>query len=298
MPTYTLTDLLSAADTPPDFLCDPYILRRGITYLHGKTSIGKSPLTWELARCIAQGLPFLGHPTTAGTVLYLEADTAPTLMSPRLRLLPEPRGNWTFDFLLGASMDLANEGHSIHHHLAALHHQLHPDFVIWNTLRQFYKGSAIDSDTVTRVYNAMYRAFPVAGHLVVAHDRKGSTHPDATHHEDEDFAGSAAWRDLATTALHLVRRTTKGGTLLSLEHTKSQVSEQADPLRYTLDPDGTRLHPVGHPLYPALKALMDDLGQCQATAEVVTLAQKELNISRKTVFRILASVKPPSVSSL
>lgn len=291
MPLKLLPDILAHPDTLPPWLCDPYLVRGGITFLHGKTSIGKSPVTWELSRCVDQGLDFLGHPTIRGRVLYLEADSVESLLRPRLRLLPHPQGTWAWAFLNGTSMDLCNDGHTFHRTLAQFHHEYQPDLVIWNTLRQFYKGSNIDSDTVTRVYNAMYRAFPGAGHLMVAHDRKGSTDPDAPRHDDEDFAGSAAWRDLATIALHLVPRATKGGMYLSLEHTKSQVSELTDPLKLLLSPDGTGLSTTAHPLAPQLAALMAREGQCQMTENLVALGMAELKCSRRTLFRVWHSAK-------
>jgi|SoiMethySBSTD1v2_1073268.scaffolds.fasta_scaffold05364_33 RecA-family ATPase len=285
-----LSDILARADTPPDWLCDPFLPRRGITYLHGKTSIGKSPLTWELARCVSQGLDFFGHTTTASKVLYIEADGALELLSPRLKLLPQPVGTWHWAFLAGTSPDLANDGHSVHQRLAGYQAQLAPGLVIWNTLRQFYKGPANDSDTVPRVYGAMLRAFPQAGHLVIAHDKKAASaeHPTP---DEENFSGSGAWRDLATVALHLAPRGTVHGPYLALEHTKSQVSELCEPLKYTLDADGTRIHPLAHPLGPRLLTLMARRGVSVLDAETVTQAMKELKCSRKTLFRVLASVR-------
>lgn len=291
MPLKSLSEVLSASDTLPEWICDPYVARRGITFLHGKTSIGKSPVTWELARCAAQGLDFLGHPTTQSRVLYLEADSAEALIRPRLRLLPDPKlGDWRFEFLSGTSLDLCNEGHTCHRLFAKHHHDFHPDLVVWNTLRQFYKGSNIDSDVITRVYNAMYRAFPDAGHLVVAHDRKQSV-TDTPTPDEEAFSGSAAWRDLATVALHLVPRGTKGGTSLSLDHTKSQVSELTEPLKFLLDPNGTHLHVTPHPLYDRLRAFMDARGTDKLDETTVALAEVALSVSRRTLFRIWGSSK-------
>jgi RecA-family ATPase len=281
-----IADVLAQADEAPDLLCTPYLARRGITFLHGKTSIGKSPLTWELARTVSQGLDFLGHPTVKSTVLYLEADSAEPLLRPRLRLLPQPVGDWWVEFLLGEAKDLCNEGHSIYRKFATLQHSLNPDLVIWNTLRQFYTGTAIDSDTVTRVYNGMYRAFPNAGHLMVAHDRKGSLDPNAPTLEDEAFAGSAAWRDLATIALHLVPRGSKSGSYLTLEHTKSQVSELAEPLKLTLSKDGTLLTPHRHPLQDKVLAFLAHHGTTRWTSDLIKLAMTEFDTSRATLFRI------------
>lgn len=282
----TIAEVLEKADEQPQWICNPYVVRRGITFLHGKTSIGKSPLSWELARAASQGLPFLGWPTVPSRVLYLEADGAEILLRPRLRLMPQPVGAWRIAFMAGESLNLCDPEHKMFKKFDSWRKEWEPDLVIWNTLRQFYKGNSIDSDTVTRVYNGMLRAFPFAGHWVSAHDRKVSKDPTAIAAEDEDFAGSAAWRDLATVGLHLVKGGDKRtGTTLTLKHTKTQVSELVDPVRLTLAEDGTTIT-------SALPTRNRVLEVCRQFAGVPDAKKREtfilgeLNISRTTFFRI------------
>lgn len=274
----TISEVLAKADERPEWICNPYVARKGITFMHGKTSIGKSPITWEIARTVDLGIPCFGWPTVRSRVLYLEADSAELILRPRLRHLPQPVGEWRLEFLSGQSLNLCDPTHIMFRLFEAWQREFNPELVIWNTLRQFYKGSAIDSDTVTQVYNAMYRAFPNAGHVVSAHDRKTSTDPDAPNTDDEAFSGSAAWRDLATVGLHLIRR----GSALSLEHTKSQVSELMEPLRLMLGENGTTLTCSN----PSRERIMELWGRVPKGEDRGTWVARELNISRRTLFRL------------
>lgn len=280
----SISEVLAKADEQPEWICNPYVARRGITFLHGKTSIGKSPVTWEIARAASQGLSCFGWPTVPSRVLYLDADTAELILRPRLRLLTQPIGDWRIAFLSGRTINICNRNDGFYDLAREWRKTWEPDLVIWNTLRQFYRGSAIDSDTVTQVYNGMYSAFPHAGHLVVAHDRKTSTDPDAPETDDEAFSGSAAWRDLATIGLHLVRRGDKKGTYLSLEHTKTQVSEQVQPLRLRLDENGTTLTSALPPRERILELWAE--AKSQGAKDCATWVSDKLSVHRATIFRI------------
>src|SRR3990167_732338 len=280
-----IAELLAEPDEQMAWICNPLVVRHGITFLYGKTTIGKSPLTWELARCVSQGLPFLGMPTNKSHVLYIEADTPKIVLKPRLRLLPEPIGDWRMEFVVGRSIDLPDPKHPIHAVFGQWRLQWgEPDLVAWNVLRHLYRGSAIAGEVASGVYTAMRGLFPQAGHVVVGHDRKSSNDPDATQHSDEDFSGSSAWWDLATVGLHLVK--TKS---LTLYHTKTQASELLKPMTLDLSSDGTqikshhaRLHQQIEELWS--KAPKGDKGQWVA---------EQLGIHRATVYRIKSQESHP-----
>ena len=276
----TLTELLQEPDEQIAWICNPFVVRHGITFLYGKTTIGKSPLTWELARCVSQGLPFLGWPTTKGRVLYLEADTPKLVVKPRLRLLPDPKGDWRIEFLVGQSLDLGEPKNRVHDLLAKGRVVWgEPDLVIWNVLRQFYRGSSVAGELVPAVYSAMRTIFPQAGHVVVGHDRKSSTDPETRKHEDEDFSGSSAWWDLATVGLHLIKR----AAYLELHHTKSQASEQVKAMTLDLDPNGTTIK--SH--HQAMRVRLDELwSQAPEKGDKAQWVAEQMGINRATVYRL------------
>src|SRR5689334_20668501 len=292
-----IADVLATADEEIEWICNPYVGRQSITFLHGKTSIGKSPLSWELARCVSQGIPFLGWPTAPSRVLYLEADTAEIVVRPRLRKMTQPIGDWNIAFFSGKTIDLKDPKNFVHRLFAEWQRTLNPELVIWNTLRQFYKGNAIDSDTVTQVYNAMLQSFPSAAHWVSAHDRKSSTDNDSHEVEDESFSGSAAWRDLAQIGLHLVKVDQKANVItLRLDHTKTQLSEQVHSIRLTLAANGTTITSNVPPL-ERIEELWQE-ARSQGIKDPETWVAEKLNISRATLFRIKRSLKKAKVSPL
>lgn len=273
-----VSDLIQEPDEQIAWICNPLVVRHGITFLYGKTTIGKSPLTWELCRCASQGIPFLGMPTHKSRVLYIEADTPKVVLKPRLRLLPEPVGDWRMEFVVGRTIDLPDEKHPIRPVFEQWRLQWgEPDLVVWNVLRHFYRGSAIASEVASGVYSSMRTLFPQAGHVVVGHDRKSSTDPDASSQSDEDFSGSSAWWDLATVGLHLVK--TKN---LTLYHTKSQASEILKPMTLDLAPDGTQIKSHHARLHQQIEELW---GQAPKGDKAQWVAD-QLKIHRATVYRI------------
>lgn len=278
-------------DTEPEWICNPYVGRQSITFLHGKTSIGKSPLSWELARCVSQGIPFLGWPTVQSRVLYLEADTAELVIRPRLRHMTQPVGHWQIAFFSGRTTNLLDPRNFTHSLFRQWRTTWEPELVIWNTLRQFYKGNSIDSDTVTQVYNAMLTSFPKAGHWISAHDRKTNTDADSRIIEDEAFSGSGAWRDLAQVGLHLVKTGSEKGVIhLRLDHTKTQLSEQVHSLKLTLEPNGTTIRSS----LPTLERINElwEQARSQGIKDPETWVAHELSISRATLFRIKRKLTP------
>lgn len=53
-------------------LIEGLIPQCGLSVIVGDSGLGKSPLLYQAALCVAAGIPFLGHPVTRGRVLYLD----------------------------------------------------------------------------------------------------------------------------------------------------------------------------------------------------------------------------------
>lgn len=54
------------------FLIDRLIPKRSLSIFVGDSGLGKSPLLYQTAMCVAHGIPFLGFPTLRARVLYLD----------------------------------------------------------------------------------------------------------------------------------------------------------------------------------------------------------------------------------
>ena len=91
--------LAAEATVPEPFLIDPYIPERGVVLLHGRKSLGKSPISWAIASSIAAGTPFFGCKSKPGKVLYIEADTPEIMVRKRIsHLETQPNFWWAFKF--------------------------------------------------------------------------------------------------------------------------------------------------------------------------------------------------------
>ena len=258
------------------FLIDPYVPRESIILLHGKYSTGKSPLTWELARCVGEGLPFFGHPSTLGRVLYLELDAPKIIIKKRLYGLPPAQNVWWL-FLSPYPPDLP---------LMAAQTALTPALVIVDTLRKAYLGSDIESQAASRVYSRFRHLFPQAALLFVHHDRKDSTDPESHPTEDESFAGSQAWMNDVQVGLHLSR---VNEHTFRVKHTKSQVSALVEPFSFTLDSNGVLQPDITARFFAFWSTLPESVGKTVRVRSAV----HELGLSERTVWRLLRNLEGP-----
>jgi RecA-family ATPase len=229
-------------DTKTDFLLEPYIARGGITLLWGESSIGKSPLTWQMAASIARGWGFYGLPVQQGKVLYIELDTPRDLIKSRIKLIENPPEEG-LDFLFLPPLS-APTVHPDDLQLLKEAGEGGYDLVFVNTLRKCHSLNDKEPQTVKVVYEFFQRIFPGAA-LVFIHHAKKSTFDqsgDSLGKSRESFSGAQNWFNDAQTAMQLLhRRNEHGGvaTNLELRHEKSQVGRQYRALLLQLKEDGT-----------------------------------------------------------
>jgi len=272
----------------PAFICAPFIARGGITLLHGKKSLGKSPFSWELARCVANGIPFLTFPTLRSKVLFIEKDTPEQLSMTRLQMMPEPRGGWWIEFMTQVPVDLGTN-HPSHGRLQSLEERWGPfDFVIWNPLARMYKGT--DRDVVTRVYDTMTHLFPQAGHLLISHDRKEGRSLDSIIIDSEEHSGWQEWVNLAQNVFRLVQ---PSPDWLELRHTGSQVIDlhkkpRRPPIRFVLSHGNSSISPYHR--VDNVTELVDNAPGANQTERVKAVA-KVTKKSERTIWRALNDEK-------
>jgi len=247
----------------PGFFIDPYIVRQGITLIWGKTSIGKSPLTWEMARAIGNGSDFFGLPAQKGRVLYIEVDTPLGVVHDRVKKVPSAQD---VTFLFSNPFNLPLMDRREREELKAVRDIAQPDVVFFNTLRKMHSMDDREARVPRIVYGEMKELFPGATLVFVHHERKSSTDPRAQVYGGESFSGSGHWLNDAQSGLHL-EKYSQGKANLMLYHKKSQASVLLKPLALTLERDGTRLT---SPLY-------DELLQVQTIMEARVEKGQELD---------------------
>lgn len=263
-----------------EFLLYPYIPREGKTLLFGVTSVGKSPLTFNMAYCIGEGLPFFGLPVTQAKVYYMELDSTEPATTRRIKKfsLP-PSENVQFSFFSGLNIP-APRRQDVEEIMTTIREH-DPGLIIVNTLRKAHDDDDKSSETSKRVYEWFDRMFPKKALLFVHHERKSPV--DVKSREGlvdrERFSGSNAWMNDAQVAVHLRRDDSNGS--VSLWHVKSQETELYRPLPLKLQQDGSHFK---CPLFEELQVIQDILGQnpLAQARELDYKIGKALNVSERT----------------
>ena len=67
-------DRICSEDKGARFLVKDMLPDQCLAIVGGESTIGKSPLLYQLAICVAQGIPFLGMETHQGCVLYFDLE--------------------------------------------------------------------------------------------------------------------------------------------------------------------------------------------------------------------------------
>ena len=265
------------------FLIDPYVPEGGIILLYGKTRVGKSPLTWEVARCIGSGESFFGHATRQGRVLYLEFDAPRRLVQPRVELLPTAPNVW-WEFL--PACHIVNS--PVQARLREWNAEVAPDIVIVNTLRGVHQGDEKDGSLPLRVYTTFQAIFPRAAIWFTHHDKKSQGNPEDMSDPDEAFSGHMAWLNHCQTGIHLVRFGGREAGLMLLRHTKSQVAAEASPLTLQLDTDGSHLVGYSSSRLKEILTVYHALPPDASKTERVRLVAKHVGLGERQVWTYLS----------
>ena len=298
-----LPDFLAQEVAVVEWIIEPFLPRGGVVFLHGPTSVGKSPFTWALATSVSEGIPFCGYPVKhSGVVLYVELDTPGNLLQPRLRCLRVmPQLMWLE--VLHRPIDICglDEDSKLGERLHELQASLDPVLVIVNTLRKAHTEDDKDSSTPSRVYGAWRAYFPEAALLFVHHDKKTPTGKKEVVDEDQMFSGSQHWANDAQVALHIKRakkvNLNPGETLgeytktpIVVRMTKSQVSdhERFPPLQMRLESDGTNWVEMGPAAY---RHFFATLGAEMSYAQRIELVMEQFQIGKSAAYAACKGVE-------
>jgi hypothetical protein len=276
----------------PEFLLDPYIPRESIVLLWGDTSIGKSPITWAMAKAVGSGTHFFGLPCREGRVLYIEADTPEVVYVPRLRKTKAAPNVW---FLFTKPLSVPGVTKEQYKLLSEVKDEVDPELIILSSLRKLHAMDDKDSKTPTAIYGFFQHLFPKSALLFIHHERKGSQDPRAVYHNKEGFSGSKHWIDDSQVGLHLSRYLVKKRSGRGIESNlklflrKSQATEEIKPLPLLLSGDGTNVSSPKYDLFLDVYTAMNEWeGQLKHLDAV--LADK-LNVGVRTIQRVRCSIE-------
>lgn len=280
----TIDEAVEVYGSETKWLIEGLIPAVGISMLHGRFSLGKSPFSWRLAQSISEGMDFFGYETVEqGAVIWIEADEALRNAIQRAQRL-EPRPRHLYFYEPNIPLDVVKPSDEARRELTELYNKVKPKLVVINSLRKVHRMDDKDSRTPSIVYGATQTLFPDTAILFIHHDRKQPTDPLAAVPKEEAFSGSQAWKNDAAIALHLRG---KGKRAVAIDIDKSQVCElQDDVLSLQLAEDGYSWTDLsGKHIVEAYNKTDPNLTQTKRIEETV----KETKSSDSTVRRRLRS---------
>lgn len=197
-----------------------------MVFLFGGTSVGKSPVTWNMAHAISRGISFFGLPTRQARVLYIDVDSPEQVAAARLRLIRDAHPNFWLYFTQPISIPQPTPEEVVE--LKAAREIVKPEVVFINTLRKVHDLDDKDSKTPKVVYSWWQHFFPNTALVFVHHPRKANTQQGGGDiAKRETFSGSMAWLNDAQVGLMLQKSkalSTPHWNGLRLYHVKSQAT--------------------------------------------------------------------------
>lgn len=165
--TYVIEDLL------PD---------RSIALAVGDSGLGKSPLLYQAALCVASGIPFLGHRVRQGRVLYLDyenglgdVDDMVTQLSLHLGLSGKPE-----DLLLWNLNDSPSKWGQLGYKALDMIREVRPRFAVLDPITAFCPGIEEKNSRATEVFQEFRKVIRDCGTSIVPlhHLKKQSDNPE------------------------------------------------------------------------------------------------------------------------
>jgi hypothetical protein len=163
-------DRICDGETSRQFLVEGFLPTKSIGIAAGDSTIGKSPLMYQLGLCVAAGIPFLGRSTKQGRVLFFDLENSlhdsRAIRDALIRFLalsvaPE-------DFLISTEPPLD---------LERIIAEVKPSLVIIDSMRAFAPDATKDNPLAAKRLNSLKQLARKYGtsFVIVHHLRKPST---------------------------------------------------------------------------------------------------------------------------
>lgn len=278
----------------PPFTVNPILPAGGIGVLHGPPGIGKSQVALTLGIAVASGTQFLvpEYTTTAGKVLYVQADVTPMVQQQRTRAAGSAADsiafytNDEFDVLTAAPTRTPQLAEAI---------RFGPALVIVDTLRNTNILDENDSATPGLVYGAWKRLFPGATIFLVHHDRKlqALDGPQPERFKQETYAGSRAWLAAADVGLHMHDWKQD----LNISFSKTRTCPPQGPLSVKLHPSSLLVELAAPTARQKALSWLSTLKSPPPKADVVGWLLKERVCNKTYAYRLAEELLPSTLST-
>jgi hypothetical protein len=162
------------------YIIDGLILSQSLSLVVGDSGLGKSPLIYQAAICVAAGIPFLGHEVRSGRVLYMDSENGvgqvPSLVEQLSSFLglenpPEELLLWNFNDAPG--FGLAGN------HREDLVREVRPAWVIIDPINSVFNDIEQDATSATQHFQELRGLMSEYGCAFTGmhHVRKGPDNP-------------------------------------------------------------------------------------------------------------------------
>lgn len=184
MKTLTLDQYADLPQEDGSFIIDKFIAYPGRHLLIGPPKEGKSFLGLQLGLAVAKGEPFMGRPSKASKVLYLQYDTPHMLWLDRVKSLRKAGVTFHENFYMldpsdpsyKTQIDIRKSPSDVAY-LKQVVETIQPKLVIIDTLRKMFSGDENSSDIGAEVFNILNDIFKNQAVVYIHHTHKLSPPP-------------------------------------------------------------------------------------------------------------------------
>ena len=182
MKTLTLDQYADLPESDSSYLIDKFLPCPSRILLVGPPKKGKSYLGLQIGLTVAKGEPFMGRPSQASKVLYLQYDTPHTLWLQRLKDLRRSGVTFHDNFVMldpaeaKTQIDIRKNPSDILYLRKAVE-EIQPKLVIIDTLRKVFSGDENSSDIGSEVFNILNDIFRDQAVIYIHHTHKLSPPP-------------------------------------------------------------------------------------------------------------------------
>lgn len=146
---YAADDFMRLSLPSVPFYIKDWLPKPGKIVVYGQAKAGKSFLTYQLARCIGSGIPFLEIPTTQGKVLIVQFEIGASVFQWRLRQSGRGYGN----VFVGTSFTMKLDSEAGQQMLIKALQAIQPDVVILDPFYKLLRGEEKESHDVLAVFD-------------------------------------------------------------------------------------------------------------------------------------------------
>jgi KaiC/GvpD/RAD55 family RecA-like ATPase len=203
------------------FYVQDWLPKQGKVLIYGQAKAGKSYLAVQLARCVGSGLPFLGIPTMAGRVLYLQFELGAEVLQGRLKASRQDHKNVVVGTTFSLKLDTAPGKKTLYEMVEGVA----PNVLILDPLYKTIRGEENESHDMLIICDLL-------DELMDAYSKQTGMSVVIMHHTGKDLSkgarGSSVLEDWADTVIEQ-RRISKQGEALRVRLTPKLMRHAASP---------------------------------------------------------------------